>query len=154
MAFVNEFVSEEDIAKHGLDELKKKYNEWSWRQGRPSTFTHSWVIDRERDAFVMQLFAWAETGQSGRSQPTTKETYLVHVHGREVLAVVDQVPGTWTSFSDSPFRITWNLIDIDMSAAPEVDRDQVVQLLKDALTAHGYGGARRQVPNTVVTFNF
>lgn len=29
MAFVNDFVSEEDIKKHGLDDLMKKHNEWS-----------------------------------------------------------------------------------------------------------------------------
>ena len=154
MPFANEVVSEEDIKRHGLDELMKQYNEWNWRNGRPSIFTHSWTIDRERGVFVLPVKTWHEVGPSGRSEPTSRTTWLIDTGGRRVAAVLDQVPGTWSSFSDSPFHIAWNLIDVDTTHAPEVSRSQVVQLLKEALAVYGYGGVRRQVPNTVVTFKF
>ena len=154
MGFVNEFISEDDVKVHELDELMKKHNEWSWRNGRPSLYTHSWTIDRERSVSVMPIKTWHEVGRSGRSEPTTKTTWLVEAYRRRVLAVLDQVPGTWHSLSDSPFRISWSLISIDTTEAPDIRVEQVIPLLKEALAVYGYGGARRQVPNTVVTFNF
>lgn len=44
MGFVNEYASEEDIAKYHLDEIYKQYN---------SNPEMKWTIDRERDIFMM-----------------------------------------------------------------------------------------------------
>lgn len=154
MAFVNELVSEEDIKTHGLDELKKKYSSWSWRNGRPSTFTHSWTVDRERGIFVMPLFSWTEVGQSGRSQPTRKQSWVVDWHGRRAIVVIDRSPASSSELSDSPYRINWMLIDLDLSSAGDMSGESVLTVLKEALTTYGDMGVYLQPKNTVVTFNF
>jgi hypothetical protein len=154
VAFVNEIVSEEDIKKYGLDELKKHYNSFSWRDGRPATFTHTWTIDRERGIFALPLFTWTQVGQSGRSQPTSKESWLIEVQGKRVIAVVDRAHGSSVLLSDSPYQIIWDLIDVDMADAPGLRQQDVLQMLKEALIAYGHMGIYLQANNTVVSFNF
>ena len=153
MAFVNEFVSEEDIKTHGLDELKKKYNSWSWRGGRPSTFRHSWTVDRERGIFAMPLFSWNDD-RSDRPMPTRKQSWVVDWHGRRAIAVIDRTPDSSSELNDSPYRINWILIDLDLSSAGDMSRESTVTVLKDALTAYGHFGVFLQPKNPVVTFNF
>ena len=36
----------------------------------------------------------------------------------------------------------------------EVSEKEIMTALKEALTTYGYRGARKQIPNTVVEFNF
>lgn len=153
MAFVNEFVSEEDIKKYSLDDLKKEYDPWNWRDGRPPAFRHAWTIDRERDIYFMPVKMIEETGPSGRSEPTTRDICILNLGGRGIRLTINRV-GSSTSFSDSPFHVEWNLLEIDTSSVPDIPKDTIVQVLKEALTAHGYRGVFRQVPNTIVEFKF
>jgi hypothetical protein len=153
MAFVNEFVSEEDIKKHGLDELKRKYNSWSWRDGRPSTFRHSWTIDRERGVFALPLFSWPDE-RSDRLMQTNKESWVIDWHGRRAIAVVDRSPRSSSELSESPYQIHWVLVDLDLAAAGDLSRDSVLSALKEALTVYGHFGVWLQAKNTAVTFDF
>jgi hypothetical protein len=154
MAFVNEFISEEDLQKHKLEELWKSYDAWSWRNGRPDFFNPEWVIDRERNAFLVRVLNWMEVGRSGRSEPTPKCTWILDIGGHRIEVVLFEVPGTWYSFTESPFRVEWNLVDILTPHENVASREEVLQMLRDALMVFGYDGARRQIPNTIVTCNF
>jgi hypothetical protein len=53
MAFVNEYVSQEDIEKYGLDKLFRKYRENDLKYAATVNPTiknpTNWTIDRERD---------------------------------------------------------------------------------------------------------
>lgn len=153
MAFVNEFVSDEDIKKHGLDELKKKYNNWSWREGRPSTFRHSWTVDRERDIFVLPLFSWNDD-RSDRPMPTRRQSWVIDWHGRRAIAVIDRAPDSSSELKDSPYRINWVLIDLDLSYAGDMSREQALMAFKEALTVYGHLGMYLQPERTAITFNF
>jgi hypothetical protein len=154
MPFVNEFVSEEDVEKYGLDQLMKMYDKWGWRNGRPSIYKHSWTIDRERGVFAKPLMTWQEVGPSGRSEPTAKTTWVVDVEGQRATAVLDRAAASSVRLADSPYRIVWNLVHLDLSSAPNLTEAWVLSLLKEALTAYGQMGVFFQAPNTVVSFNF
>jgi hypothetical protein len=153
MPFVNEFVSEEDIAKHGLDELKKKYNRWNWRTGRPSTFRHSWTVDRERGIFVLPLFSW-QNPHVDHAAPTRKQSWVIDWNGRRAIAVIDRTRDSSSELTDSPYRINWILIDLDLSSAGDLSRDQALDVLKEALTEYRDSGVYLQPEQSVVTFNF
>ena len=154
MAFVNEIVSEEDIKKYGLDELMKEFSSWEWRDGRPVGFVHLWAIDRARDIFFLLVKSIEEVGPSGRPEATTKTLCILSWRGSRIKLTIDKAVGSSTRFSDSPFRIVWDLLALDLSQLPHVSREEVVQVLKDALTTFGHRGAYRQYANTLVEFKF
>ena len=154
MPFANEIVSDVDIEKHGLDDLMKKYDEWSWRSGRPSVYTHSWTIDHDRGAFIKPLKTWLEVGPSGRLEPTTKMTWVIDVHGQRAVAILNRAPGSSFRLGDSPYRIIWNLIQLDLPPTPVLTEDLVLSFLKEALAVYGVMGVFLQAENTVVSFNF
>jgi hypothetical protein len=154
MAFVNELVSEDDIRKYALDEVKAKFNSWSWREGRPVGFRHNWTIDRERNVYLMQAKTVEKAGSSGLAEPTARSIWILNWEGIPIRIELEKLPASSFEFSDSPFRVVWALIDMDTSPVRNVSRLEILQVLKDALMTYGYRGAQRQLPNTVVEFSF
>ena len=50
MAFVNEYISDEDVEKYGIRQLRDELH------ANYATREHwEWTIDRERDAYLMRL---------------------------------------------------------------------------------------------------
>ena len=154
MAFVNEIVSEEDIKKFGLDELMREFRSYTWRNGRPSTFVHAWTIDRGRGIFFVPVKVVEEIGPSGRPEPTRRDICILGWQGKRVQLTIDRGAGSSVQFADSPFRIVWELVDINTSQIPEMPREEIIGVLKEALTVFGHDGVHWQVPNTVVEFSF
>jgi hypothetical protein len=154
MAFVNEIVSEEDIRKYRLDELMHHFRSFAWRSGRPSTFTHTWTIDRERDVYFIPVKTIEEIGPSGRPEPTRRRVCILNWQGTRVELTIDRAAGSSSNHSDSPFRIVWELISIDQSQLSDVSREEVLRVLKEALVAYGDYGLHGQVPDTVIEFKF
>lgn len=153
MAFVNEIVSEKDAQNFGLDELKREFDQWAWRDGRPEGFVHAWTIDNEHGIWLVLVKSIEEVGPSGRPEPTTKSVFILDWNGLRIRFLMDRVSCS-SSFSDTPFHVVWNLIEMDAPTALGLPRDAVLSALKEALIAYGYRGAHRQVPNTLVEFKF
>ena len=155
MAFINEIVLEEDIQKYGLDELKKKFSPYTWMDGRPKEFWHAWTIDRERNIYFMPVKMVEEVGPSGRPEPTSKAIFILNIQGVNIRVFLDRIRCP-NSFSDTPFVISWSLLEIDDSEELHLfSTGDVVQILKEALTAYGYRGAySNQAPNSKVEFDF
>ena len=66
MAFVNEWISEEDMEKYHIREIRKKMVA---DRGRPD-----WVRDRERDMYLMQVNALGRDNEY--------ETWLLYARGK------------------------------------------------------------------------
>lgn len=154
MAFVNEMVSEEDIKEHGLDSLKRSYYPFEWRNGRPSSFAPAWVVDRDRSMYAMPIYTVQEVGRSGRQEPTTKQVWVIGWRDKLGRCVLDRGSESSTSIHDSPYRIHWRLLELDMGDLAALSRDAVAEAVKEALSAYGHAGAHKQVPNTIVTCDF
>jgi hypothetical protein len=155
MAFVNEFVAEEDNKKYAVDELLAEFNRFNWRHGRPPGFSPAWTIDRERDIYLILVKSIEEVGPSGRPEPTGKANWILSWQGRRAQFTIERVWAAGsTDFADSPFRVVWSLKWSDTSEVPDVPREQLVACLKEALTAYGHSGVKGQVANTTVSFNF
>ncbi|GAB6142170.1 hypothetical protein JCM14076_28990 [Methylosoma difficile] len=154
MAFVNEIVSEENIQKYGLDELKKDFDHFGWLKGRPEGFWHAWTIDRERSIYFMQAKMIEENGPSGRPEPTTKDIFILNIKGIDIRILLDRVRcSKW--ITESPFYIGWSLLEIDMPSSFQMSREDVIQILKEALKVYGPNGPRgKQALNTIVEFDF
>jgi hypothetical protein len=95
-----------------------------------------------------------ETGPSGLSESTNKTIAILNFQGRRVHLMIERTYCS-PSFSDVPFRVAWNLLELDTSTAPEIPEATVVSVLKEALTAYGYEGAKGyKSPIAVVEFSF
>ena len=55
MAFVNEWISQEDIEKYGLIELKDSYLKKDGRDGYKEYMKLYWCVDRERFGLCMSF---------------------------------------------------------------------------------------------------
>ncbi|WP_037585995.1 hypothetical protein [Stenoxybacter acetivorans] len=159
MAFVNEIISEEDIQKYGLDELMGDFHPFDldWGKGgrgRPEGFWYSWTIDRDRGIYFMIVKTIKEIGPSDRPEPTNKRIAVLNFQERRVPLIIERTHCPH-SFSDNPFLLAWDLLEIDTSNVPEMSKKSVIAVLKEALTIYGYDGAySKKIPNTVVEFSF
>lgn len=152
--FINEIVSEEDVGKYCLDELKKEHDPWAWRNGRPEGFWHAWTVDRDNDIYFYPLKVIDEIGPSGRSEPTNKTTSIICIKGVVIKLIVERVYCS-ASFADSPFRVVWGVEWVEEFMSPDISKDDLVAVLKEALSVYGYRGAYgRAVAGIVVGFNF
>jgi hypothetical protein len=156
MAFINERISEQEIAAYRMDELQQQFRPDSrgWRDGRPGGFIHIWTIDRENDVFLVPVHIIHDVGPSGRLEPTSRSVWVLCVHGRRARVVLERTADSSVKFEQTPYRICWRLIELDRLEIADVPLERLVELLKDALTVYGEFGALLQVPSTHVEFDF
>ena len=79
MAFINEYVSQEDIAKYGLDELFRKYRENDLKYTATVNPTienpTNWTIDRDREIWLKRVASVADPNFEFPS--TTREIIFI-----------------------------------------------------------------------------
>lgn len=145
MAFINEYVSEEDIQKYQLREIWLQHHPAYKKDKNPfSTFRFKWAIDRERDTYLMCISGggydrdYSEWVLFWRNQPVT-----IHL----------KMPGEGSKSFEQPYRIVWAL-DRIYKQLVGAEQQEFLHALKEALTVYGYDGIRKQIPNTVVSFKF
>jgi hypothetical protein len=122
MAFVNELISEADKARTDWSQFK-----W-WKHSDPHC-PWKWTIDRDRDAFLIP-----------REPPGYDDT-----HTRpEVFALawrghIVRIEGYVSGSGPGKFReqMKWRIVKVIIPAALRVPESDVLQLIEDALKAHG-----------------
>ena len=145
MAFVNEYVSDEDVEKYGIAQLR---DELHFDYARRCDW--EWTRDRERDAYLIQ--------RSHLGRDFEPEVWLLYEKGRYCAVMLHRGGGS-KSYSEQPYRRLWHFKGfcdawLRCPVPAEEEQPQVIQLLKEALTAYGYAGMRKQLPETIVSFNF
>lgn len=141
MAFVNEYISDEDIKKYGIEELWLRYNPVYKGQKRPSGFRFQWTVDREQNIYFMMV-------GGGGYERVNERICLLSYKGKAYEVWIARPGEGSKNLSDEPFYIVWEL------SGGASYGTEVLDALKEALTVFGYDGARRQVPNTIVKFKF
>lgn len=146
MAFVNEYVSEEDIKKYDLVDIWLQAHPLDRKDGGPPpTYRFNWTIDRDRDIYLICV------GGGGYDQFYTE--WVLYWKGRPVTVRL-KMPGEGSkSFSEQPYRIVWAMDHLFLKCSDD-ERQAFLQVLKEALTVYGSRGILHQVPNTTVSFKF
>lgn len=144
MAFVNEYVSEEDVEKYELKKLKRSYTHSDWL---PPGYRFTWTIDREREAFFM-------TVGGGREEAPNRLECTFVVQGTDIGVWIDKADESSRSTKDNPFIMVWDLAELFIPQKLNMAREDVIALLKEGLTVYGAGGIHTQIPNTLVRFKF
>jgi hypothetical protein len=137
MAFVNEEISEKD---------KEYFNSFNLK----SPFTRNepiepwkWIIDRERDAFLVAL------GGQGYYESEIPRFYAL-IWKKNIIKIETFRNGIG-SFSTG-VEIWWKITKIEAPECMIEDNTEMVELIKEALDAEGSGGRRDCV--TRVNFDY
>lgn len=162
MAFVNEYMGQEDIAKYGLFELRCKYNLELQRDTKENykERKHIWTIDREREI-------WLEPGVSindfmNDRRPTGYKIYTLYVQGKYYEVILTIVTDESSKVSEGVYVRTWKLVSIRPTPEEECTSDieqiklveeslktesakhfsdkSVIEVLKEALEVYGFDG--------------
>ena len=146
MGFVNEYASDDDVEKYGLKEIWDKYHpnrKGEYFAGYKPTFT----IDRERDVFLMVL------GQ-GSAEYGNRTMFLLWWSGSDIRIDLELARGSSGKLNEDPFYRYWDLAYKKIPKAFEPMENEVLGTFKDAIRSYGYRGMAKQIPNTIVKFNF
>lgn len=140
MSFVNEYVSEENIQKYDLAGVRKK-----WRCDIPPGFRYVWTFDAERNCYFIPLY-------NGREELSNHSHCVLFYKG--VHWDVEAIKESASREFDGHYRIVWGLIGIRPPVENGDLREELVAVLKEALTVFGHRGVYGQIENTVVHFTF
>lgn len=128
MAFVNEVVSDEDIAKYNLP-------------FKPGAGRY-WTRDKERDCYL-----WGGISGSYVRESPPKGEFQLYVRGLELEVWLEPSANELPSFI-TPDLVSWKRITLmrpyDMGG---LDRDEVKSLLREALLVFGVNGSPKSLPD-------
>lgn len=123
MAFVNELISEED--KQKID--WSKFKTWSYsKPHRP----WKWTIDRERNTFFIPL------DQPGYDDTNTRPEIFALYWKNEIIRVEARVSGTGVEKSWD--TLTWTVDRIIVPENLQSEQDEIIHILKEALSVYGW----------------
>lgn len=144
MSFVNEFVPEEDINKYRLREIWDKYHPFS-KEGLNKSFRHSWTIDREKDVFIIPA-------STGREEFSNQTIWILWWKGVELSVTLRQSGSE--KISEGTGLVVWELESIWKPQGCAINDREIIPVLKEALSAYGFYGIYRQLPDYKVGFKF
>jgi hypothetical protein len=121
MAFVNEYISKEDIEKYQLDELEKKYN----------LLIYAWTIDREHNFFLIHK-------GRGRDEESQMNFFFFYRKGEISRHTI------WRFVDRHSKTIDWKIQRYGEPKYESIEHEQYYEQLhddlKDALRTYGLGG--------------
>lgn len=124
MAFVNEYITEEDVNKYGLEKTDSGFVVGG-------TKARDWTIDRERDIYL-RVFA------RGREEISNQSTWTLYWKGALLVVVLENIS---TSGPVDGHRHGHKLVrSLEMPHHLRGDRDAILVVLKEALIAYKTGG--------------
>ena len=146
MSFVNEYASDEDVDRYELNKIWDKYyiyDKGNYFRGERPDFT----IDRERNIFLM-VVGGDMVGDYYRYK------FLLYLGDVEIISYLYKTDEGSSDLEDNPYVIVWGLKKIDIPENLDLDDSEVKNILKEAVAVYGYAGAKRQLSELVVKFDF
>lgn len=124
MPFVNEFIPAEDVEKYGLKEIDKHFVVGG-------TNSRQWTIDRARDIYLRNV-------SRGREEFRNQTEWTFYWHGEELTLRLDLLEGKGGRGEPgwSHWKLVWLNGSHGLPAHLKASKEQVLQDLKDALTAY------------------
>ena len=138
MAFINEYISEEDIEKYQINELMNSYQ--GEGQFPDEFYPHRWTIDKERESWFM----WVDTPTDplDYTRSTGERIFILHYKGENIEIVLRKDFNESSSkLTDNPFYVTWKLDRINKpETLKDVSDEEIIEVLREALNAYGADG--------------
>lgn len=140
MAFVNEYVSEEDKVKYGLDELWASYHD-VLNQKLPNK--KDWTIDREREIWLMETAGIRDPDLDHAYLP--EQIWILHYQGHNIEVRIEV--SSDEEFDGNKYHKIWDLLALSPDSLENISTEGLIELLEEALVAFGYEGVWMQYPN-------
>ncbi|ORF43491.1 hypothetical protein [Gilliamella apicola] len=159
MPFVNEYVSYEDAEKYDLDNLYDKYYYWGLKMPEALTYfevhQHAWCVDKERGYWLFNCgYLMSEESRSGYPEPSDKEVFILHVNSQNIEFILSSHGLGATDLY--PIHFSYELVSMSPSSLPNMSRESLLNILKDAINIFKYNGIRDLEENekTLIEFDF
>ena len=138
MAFINEYVLQDDIEKYDLivlnqEYFRRDYMDYKYYMGI------DWCVDKEREIWLMyMLMTHLEDHRDGF---TGESFFVLHYQGRTIEVVLTRISEeSSTKLADNPFRVVWQLLCIKEEDMLGLCYEEVLGVLEEALKVYGWGG--------------
>ena len=136
MAFVNEYISQEDIEKYDLIELMNYYYELDYSGPfNPKHRKLSWTVDKERNIWLLDAIS---RHLPDHREGWTGEVYFVlYYKGRKIEIVLEAIGGDKTL---DPIPYVWKVLRIkeeDIKGFDKKDKQEMFKVLQEALSEYG-----------------
>ncbi|OTQ31963.1 hypothetical protein B6D19_07410 [Gilliamella apicola] len=160
MPFVNEYASYEDAEKYDLDNLWNKYN-YCTILNMPELLNHFdvhqhiWCVDKERDYWLFNCgFLINNDSISGYAEPSNEEAFILHVNGQNIEFILTSHGMEATDLY--PIHFYYELVSMAPTCLPNMSRESLLNILKDAINIFKYNGIRALEENakTLIEFDF
>ncbi len=141
MAFVNEYISQEDIEKYGLNKLWASYhiNYDKIPDGK------SWTIDRDREIWLMYTAGVRDYNTD--HQYTNEEIWTLYYKGTNIEVRLEYIT---SDIINGSYKKVYKLLSLSPGSLDNLDNKEIIDILQEALQVYGYMGIRYQKPNTTV----
>ena len=139
MAFVNEYVGEDNIKKYGLEALRME-----WKGSIPPRFRYEWTFDAERNCYFIPM-------ETGREEESNQVRGVLYYKGIQWDVKVSLESNGSLSFAENPYRVIWGLRHIKHPSGGDVPEQEIVPVLKEALVAYRVFGIGTPAELNVVT---
>jgi len=155
--FVNEYVCDADIKKYKLQEIHP-IEQWDLDKG----YAHyQWTIDREREIWFIGKES-EKSGLDGYDQRdpeyfTGNKIFILHYKGENIEVVLRRFYDEKNThrIQNNQFFITWELIRINKPEnLKEIPDEEIIEVLKEALSVNGSPGINLSVPQEIITVQF
>lgn len=137
MAFVNEYVPEEDVKKYGLEIINRQYQKTDIR--------YRWTIDRKRDVYLRWLKGGREEFCDQQDFTLYWKGALIFVRLRVIDAGGERGGKGWTR---------WALLFLGCPEELQAKKSEIIADLKEALTAYKGSGVSSTFTEYTATFEF
>lgn len=147
MAFVNEYISDEDMEKYDIRSVWARFDRIKSNEERDMLMgKYSWTIDRERDIFFIPV-EW------GREEFSNEITSLLSWGGAQLLVKIANMGG-YLDYPSKAGSVKWGLLDIKAPDVFHASREDIVSVLKEVLIVYQLDGVSHPMHSFAVTFNF
>ena len=145
MPFVNEYVSDEDAQKYDLDNLWNKYYFTGLKMPEALTYfevhQHSWCVNKEQGYWLFYCgYVMSEESRTGYPEPSNKEVFILHVNDQNIEFILTRNSLGATDLY--PIHYCWNIVSMAPSCLPNMSREILITILKEALNVFKCSGIR------------
>ena len=144
MAFINEYISKEDIEKYDIFGIRNKFLTGSYQitKEREKNYKIQWTIDRERESWF--CYAGRVIDQDlDFGQGTGEEIWYLNYKGRNLEVRLFKPPYLeFQGFSSDKktYKRTWRFLSVTPESLDGVSNKELRDIIKEALDIYGESG--------------
>jgi len=145
MAFINEYISDEDVEKYQINELMNSYQ--GEGQFPDEFYHHRWTINKEKESWFMWVHVPTDPLDYTRS--TGERIFILHYKSKNIEIILRKIFEESSEIkTDNPFYVTWKLDHIKKpEALKNILDEEIIEVLKEALMAYGTRGIKTSIPH-------